>query len=133
MFSFLLSDDSTTSIAHHQPSLGCTLRYCAQMSSDPIWPRRYNWGPAVLYGCVGFIFCGLDEQRNKNHTTTTEECVTDRCSRYPCQHGGKCLPSDDGAICLCPLGFGGDLCEMRLDLQVRYFINVIVFVLPLKK
>ncbi|KXJ81534.1 hypothetical protein RP20_CCG019015 [Aedes albopictus] len=47
-----------------------------------------------------------------------KECVTDRCSRYPCQHGGKCLPSDDGAICLCPLGFGGDLCEMRLDLQI---------------
>ncbi|XP_058834768.1 pikachurin isoform X2 [Topomyia yanbarensis] len=50
-----------------------------------------------------------------------QECVTDRCSRYPCQHGGKCLPSDDGAICLCPLGFGGDLCEMRLDLQVPSF------------
>ncbi|XP_055610114.1 pikachurin isoform X2 [Uranotaenia lowii] len=50
-----------------------------------------------------------------------QECVTDRCSRFPCQHGGKCLPSDDGAICLCPLGFGGDLCEMRLDLQVPSF------------
>uniref|UniRef100_A0A182UFF4 Laminin G domain-containing protein n=1 Tax=Anopheles melas TaxID=34690 RepID=A0A182UFF4_9DIPT len=51
-------------------------------------------------------------------TNRAEECITDRCSRYPCQHGGKCLPSDDGAICLCPLGFGGDLCEMRLDLQI---------------
>lgn len=38
--------------------------------------------------------------------------------RYPCQHGGKCLPSDQGAVCLCPLGFVGDLCEIRMDLQV---------------
>ncbi|GAB0093613.1 uncharacterized protein DMENIID0001_087780 [Sergentomyia squamirostris] len=50
-----------------------------------------------------------------------QECNTDRCSRYPCRHGGKCLPSDQGAICLCPLGFAGDLCEMRLDLQVPSF------------
>lgn len=49
----------------------------------------------------------------------TEECITDRCGRFPCHHGGKCLPSDQGAVCLCPLGFGGDLCEMRLDLQVN--------------
>ncbi|XP_055323998.1 uncharacterized protein LOC129578841 [Sitodiplosis mosellana] len=50
-----------------------------------------------------------------------QECVIDRCGRFPCRHGGKCLPSDQGAICLCPLGFGGDLCEMRLDLQVPLF------------
>ncbi|XP_053674152.1 pikachurin [Anopheles nili] len=62
-------------------------------------------------GSVGDVSHGFDIQ----------ECITDRCSRYPCQHGGKCLPSDDGAICLCPLGFGGDLCEMRLDLQVPSF------------
>lgn len=48
-----------------------------------------------------------------------DECTTDRCGRDPCRHGGKCLPSDQGAICLCPLGYGGDLCEMRLDLQVK--------------
>lgn len=54
----------------------------------------------------------------------TEECTTDRCGRYACHHGGKCLPSDQGAICLCPLGFGGDLCEMRLDLMVRINCNL---------
>ncbi|KAH8258019.1 hypothetical protein KR038_004423 [Drosophila bunnanda] len=47
-----------------------------------------------------------------------QDCSTDKCVRYPCQHGGKCLPSDQGAICLCPIGFVGDLCEIRMDLQV---------------
>lgn len=39
----------------------------------------------------------------------------------PCQHGGKCLTSEDSAVCLCPLGFSGDLCEIRVDLQVPSF------------
>ncbi|XP_037714963.1 pikachurin isoform X2 [Drosophila subpulchrella] len=50
-----------------------------------------------------------------------QDCSTDKCVRYPCQHGGKCLPSDQGAICLCPIGFVGDLCEIRMDLQVPAF------------
>lgn len=47
-----------------------------------------------------------------------DECVADRCSKVPCRHGGKCLTSGETAVCLCPLGFTGDLCETRLDLQV---------------
>lgn len=47
-----------------------------------------------------------------------EECTADKCSRVPCQHGGKCLTSETSAVCLCPLGFSGDLCEIRVDLQV---------------
>ncbi|XP_062543336.1 basement membrane proteoglycan [Armigeres subalbatus] len=77
---------------------GCIRKFVAN-------EHDYNFQP------LGDVSRGFDIQ----------ECVTDRCSRYPCQHGGKCLPSDDGAICLCPLGFGGDLCEMRLDLQVPSF------------
>ncbi|EDV37684.1 uncharacterized protein Dana_GF11287 [Drosophila ananassae] len=50
-----------------------------------------------------------------------QDCSMDKCVRYPCQHGGKCLPSDKGAICLCPIGFVGDLCEIRMDLQVPAF------------
>ncbi|TMW54579.1 hypothetical protein DOY81_000373 [Sarcophaga bullata] len=50
-----------------------------------------------------------------------QDCITDKCFKYPCQHGGKCLPSDQGAICLCPIGFVGDLCEIRMDLQVPAF------------
>ncbi|XP_056640683.1 pikachurin [Diorhabda sublineata] len=49
------------------------------------------------------------------------ECTADRCSHVPCQHGGKCLTNDNSAICLCPLGFSGDLCEIRVDLQVPSF------------
>ncbi|XP_062708922.1 uncharacterized protein LOC109430547 [Aedes albopictus] len=79
---------------------GCIRKFVAN-------EHDYNFQPVPL----GDVSRGFDIQ----------ECVTDRCSRYPCQHGGKCLPSDDGAICLCPLGFGGDLCEMRLDLQVPSF------------
>ncbi|KAL9700309.1 hypothetical protein quinque_003750 [Culex quinquefasciatus] len=78
---------------------GCIRKFVAN-------DHDYNFQPAAV--TPGDVTRGFDIQ----------ECVTDRCSRYPCQHGGKCLPSDDGAICLCPLGFGGDLCEMRLDLQI---------------
>lgn len=31
--------------------------------------------------------------------------------------------SGDEAVCLCPLGFTGDLCQTRVDLQVRLFFN----------
>lgn len=50
-----------------------------------------------------------------------QDCSTDKCVHYPCQHGGKCLHSDQGAVCLCPIGFVGDLCEIRMDLQVPAF------------
>lgn len=69
-----------------------------------------------------FIYKILPTDNNFLFGFITEECVVDRCGRFPCRHGGKCLPSDQGAICLCPLGFGGDLCEMRLDLQVTYIV-----------
>nr|XP_015836790.1 PREDICTED: pikachurin [Tribolium castaneum] len=59
-----------------------------------------------------FIFVG---------SAFAEECTADRCSRVPCQHGGKCLTSEESAVCLCPLGFSGDLCEIRVDLQVPSF------------
>ncbi|OXU24789.1 hypothetical protein TSAR_011073, partial [Trichomalopsis sarcophagae] len=48
--------------------------------------------------------------------------VADRCSKVPCSHGGKCLTTGgDTAVCLCPLGYTGDLCETRVDLQVPSF------------
>lgn len=51
-----------------------------------------------------------------------EECTADRCSKVPCSHGGKCLTTGgDTAVCLCPLGYTGDLCETRVDLQVPSF------------
>ncbi|KAF7993809.1 hypothetical protein HCN44_011078 [Aphidius gifuensis] len=51
-----------------------------------------------------------------------DECTADRCSKVPCSHGGKCLTTGgDTAVCLCPLGYTGDLCETRVDLQVPSF------------
>ncbi|XP_011498922.1 PREDICTED: pikachurin [Ceratosolen solmsi marchali] len=51
-----------------------------------------------------------------------EKCTADRCSKVPCEHGGKCLTTGgDTAVCLCPLGYTGDLCETRVDLQVPSF------------
>lgn len=66
-------------------------------------------------------------KKNISFLSIAEECITDRCGRYPCRHGGKCLPSDQGAICLCPLGYGGDLCEMRLDLQVSLLTKALYY------
>ncbi|KAJ8673437.1 hypothetical protein QAD02_004699 [Eretmocerus hayati] len=51
-----------------------------------------------------------------------EKCTVDRCSKVPCSHGGKCLTTgSDTAVCLCPIGYTGDLCEIRVDLQVPSF------------
>ncbi|XP_050524047.1 pikachurin-like [Daktulosphaira vitifoliae] len=50
-----------------------------------------------------------------------EECSTDKCTRSPCQHGGKCVTSNKTSLCLCPLGYTGDLCGTKLDLQVPAF------------
>lgn len=69
--------------------------------------RLYSFGLAP----VGDAVKGFD----------VEECGVDRCSQVPCQHGGKCLTSGDSAVCLCPLGYQGDLCETKVDLQVPSF------------
>ncbi|XP_034937288.1 pikachurin [Chelonus insularis] len=51
-----------------------------------------------------------------------EECKADKCSNVPCSHGGKCLTTGgDTTVCLCPLGYTGDLCETRVDLQIPSF------------
>lgn len=34
-----------------------------------------------------------------------------------CQHGGGCVSQ----VCLCPLGYAGEKCEITLDLKVRTF------------
>lgn len=34
-----------------------------------------------------------------------------------CQHGGGCVAH----ICLCPLGYAGERCEITLDLKVSFF------------
>ncbi|XP_076289141.1 pikachurin isoform X3 [Lasioglossum baleicum] len=64
----------------------------------------------------------LAPQGDATNGFDVEECTADRCSKVPCSHGGKCLTTGgDTAVCLCPLGYTGDLCETRVDLQVPSF------------
>lgn len=88
--------------------------------SEMIWSVKWTFFSFKLFFLINnYISCFMWNITYKPTLLLLPvECVTDLCSRYPCKHAGKCLLSDQGAICLCPLGFGGDLCEMRLDLQV---------------
>ncbi|XP_048510585.1 pikachurin isoform X2 [Athalia rosae] len=84
---------------------------------------------------IGFRGCVRHLEANEHHYRfplaplgdsangfDVEECTADRCSKVPCSHGGKCLTTGgDTAVCLCPLGYTGDLCETRVDLQVPSF------------
>ncbi|XP_049307031.1 uncharacterized protein LOC105228923 [Bactrocera dorsalis] len=79
-------------------------------------------------GCIRRFVANEHEYKFEEHPLgdvtkgfDIQDCITDKCFTYPCQHGGKCLPSDQGAVCLCPIGFVGDLCEIRMDLQVPAF------------
>ncbi|XP_049881213.1 pikachurin-like [Pectinophora gossypiella] len=42
---------------------------------------------------------------------------TDLDGKCECQHGGGCV----GKLCLCPLGYAGEKCEITLDLKVPRF------------
>ncbi|XP_054739354.1 uncharacterized protein LOC129245297 [Anastrepha obliqua] len=79
-------------------------------------------------GCIRRFVANEHEYKFEEHPLgdvtkgfDIQDCATDKCFKYPCQHGGKCLPSDQGAVCLCPIGFVGDICEIRMDLQVPAF------------
>ncbi|XP_075165344.1 LOW QUALITY PROTEIN: EGF like, fibronectin type III and laminin G domains protein pikachurin [Haematobia irritans] len=83
---------------------------------------------AGFLGCIRYFKVNEHEYKFEEHPVgdvtkgfDIQDCITDKCFKYPCQHGGKCLPSDQGAVCLCPIGFVGDLCEIRMDLQVPSF------------
>lgn len=54
----------------------------------------------------------------KNNNLKTMKPDRDECA---CQHGGGCV----NHVCLCPLGYAGDKCEITLDLKVR-ILNTII-------
>lgn len=79
--------------------------------------KIYNFEPAERRGDALF---GVD----------VGECPEDSCSSVPCQHGGVCMPEDDGGnggsgggVCQCPLGFVGEFCQAAVDVQVPAFNN----------
>lgn len=47
---------------------------------------------------------------------STDECTIDSCLHVKCLHGGKC--QSGSSMCLCPLGYNGNLCEKKIDLKV---------------
>lgn len=50
------------------------------------------------------------------------ECSAEVCNNVECNNGGKCIAnSADSALCLCPLGFVGDYCEIVVDLVMPSF------------
>ena len=54
----------------------------------------------------------------------TEECNSDVCSTTSCLNGGRCIAtSPDKGICLCPLGYAGNHCEIG-----NFFILLILFI-----
>ncbi|WAR05343.1 FBP1-like protein [Mya arenaria] len=44
------------------------------------------------------------------------EAEVDRCVPSPCLNGAMCESTSDGFVCLCPLGFRGELCDLSYDL-----------------
>ncbi|KAM9393601.1 pikachurin [Pholidichthys leucotaenia] len=50
------------------------------------------------------------------------ECSDSVCDPVSCANGGVCFPNRaDGYVCLCPLGFRGNLCEERFSLSSPLF------------
>ncbi|XP_038218140.1 pikachurin [Zerene cesonia] len=57
------------------------------------------------------VFNGVDNEMKSDEMKVMKE---DYCE---CEHGGGCV----GSVCLCPLGYAGEKCEITLDLKVPRF------------
>lgn len=55
-----------------------------------------------------------DEVKITHNDVITDD-LKDKDDVCECQHGGGCV----NHVCLCPLGYAGDKCEITLDLKVR--------------
>ncbi|VDI80814.1 Hypothetical predicted protein [Mytilus galloprovincialis] len=50
------------------------------------------------------------------------ECSSEECLGVTCQNGGLCTAtSADKHVCLCLLGWTGELCQQRIEIHVPYF------------
>lgn len=62
----------------------------------------------------GDIIDGLD----------VEECNIDGCSQITCLNGGKCVTTTpEEGVCVCALGYTGDICETAIEVMVPFFNN----------
>ncbi|KAK3917428.1 Pikachurin [Frankliniella fusca] len=78
-----------------------------------------------LHGCVRHLEVNgqvYDLSEDAMQGFDVEECGAgaDRCSSAPCLHGGTCVSEAAAgpAVCLCPLGWAGERCDSRVDLDV---------------
>lgn len=70
-------------------------------------PSLSAWPVAAPGWRVARCSPGFAVTENGKNCTDADECLTE-----PCLNGGTCMnrPHGEGFYCLCPDGFGGDLC-----------------------
>lgn len=75
--------------------------------------KSYNTKKILINTPTRKVAASNDEENDaKSDDVKQMKVDEDECA---CQHGGGCV----NHVCLCPLGYAGDKCEITLDLKVR--------------
>ncbi|MCA9571595.1 MAG: hypothetical protein KC656_27340, partial [Myxococcales bacterium] len=94
---------------------------CAPPTATP--PLRVS-APDLAQGAVATYTCdeGHDLVGSSTRTCgatgwsgTEPTCVPGPCTPNPCAQGAACTVDQGVAVCACPAGFTGDLCEIDVD------------------
>ncbi|XP_076343695.1 pikachurin-like isoform X2 [Tachypleus tridentatus] len=91
-----------------QGRTGCQQGFVGCVRHLEINTRKYDF----RYGNRGDALEGVD----------VGECSADKCRKVTCLNGGQCVAAwPNNPICVCPLGYSGDLCERAVELVVPSF------------
>lgn len=78
-----------------------------------------------FHGCVRTLQINernYDFSRDTIDGIDIDQCTSDACYHTTCLNGGHCALSDDNQkICICPLGFTGEYCEMQTEFLIPSF------------
>ncbi|RWS09468.1 uncharacterized protein B4U79_12754 [Dinothrombium tinctorium] len=66
-------------------------------------------------GQINCTECGSKEKTFRPGALSPEACTPVSCVDLNCKHGGICLVQNHEAMCYCPAGFTGRLCEVDID------------------